>query len=157
MNAPFDGLVSRTARTLVEVVPAVNRSLRLLTAERTHQMITVPQYRVLVLLKDRPGMGVKELADREGVEPPTMSRTVEILVEKGLVERQTDPTDRRYVRVSLVPVGIALVDQVRSDVALALESALADWDPASLEHLLEALDRLGSSSLVNHNPEAPVV
>jgi len=156
MNIPDPDLVARTARSLVEVIPAVNRRLRSLTATRTRQVVTVPQYRVLVLLMDRPGLSLKDLADREGVEPPTMSRTVEILVEKGLVERKADASDRRCVVLSLLPVGVALVDRVRSDLAVALESALADWDGPSLKHLLQALERLKSSSLVARSQEAPL-
>jgi len=156
MNILDPELVARTARSLVEVIPAVNRRLRSLTATRTRQVVTVPQYRVLVLLMDRPGLSLKDLADREGVEPPTMSRTVEILVEKGLVERKADASDRRCVVLSLLPVGVALVDRVRSDLAVALESALADWDGPSLKHLLQALERLKSSSLVARSQEAPL-
>jgi DNA-binding MarR family transcriptional regulator len=154
MNTPNDALVRRSARTLVEVVPAVNRSLRVLTAELLRHVITVPQYRVLVLLKDHPESSLKDLADREGVEPPTVSRTVDTLVEKRLVDRQTDGADRRCLRLSLLPLGTALVDRVRTDVAAALESELARWDASALEHLVQALDGLGASALTARRPEA---
>ena len=69
--------------------------------------------------------------------------------------RQADGHDRRCLRLSLLPLGTALVDRVRTDVAAALEPELAQWDAAALEHLVEALDHLGASALAARNPESP--
>jgi DNA-binding MarR family transcriptional regulator len=55
----------------------------------------------------------RELADREKVSPPSMTRTVAGLVERGLVERTDDPTDGRQVIVSLTPEGRRLLKEIR--------------------------------------------
>jgi DNA-binding MarR family transcriptional regulator len=52
---------------------------------------------------------VSELATIEQVRPPTMSRIVDGLVKKKLVQRVEDEADRRTVRVSATPKGEKLM------------------------------------------------
>jgi DNA-binding MarR family transcriptional regulator len=55
----------------------------------------------------------RELADREKVSAPSMTRTVNGLAERGLVDRTADPTDGRQVIVSLTAEGRRLLKEVR--------------------------------------------
>lgn len=60
-----------------------------------------------------PGISVRELAERVGVEPPTASRNIAILGRYGrggkeglkLIDSQEDPEDRRHKRLSLTAHG----------------------------------------------------
>lgn len=54
-----------------------------------------------------------ELAEAERVSPPSMTRTVAALVERGLVERTPDPADRRQVILSLSPDGRRVLRETR--------------------------------------------
>ena len=54
-----------------------------------------------------------ELAGIERVSPPSMTRTVAGLVERGLVARQNDPLDGRQVFISLTPQGLLLLRETR--------------------------------------------
>ena len=54
-----------------------------------------------------------ELAGIERVSPPSMTRTVAALVERGLVARQDDPLDGRQVFISLTPQGLLLLKETR--------------------------------------------
>jgi DNA-binding MarR family transcriptional regulator len=145
MNTPSD--LSLTARLLVEVVPAVNRGLRALVARQALPAFTLPQYRVLVQLGDHPLLSLKDLAEREGVEPPTMSRTVDTLVERGWVSRETNPRDRRAVRLTLTQAGADHVAKTRTQASGAVEMVLSTWNPEALEGLHTALLRLKASLL----------
>lgn len=55
----------------------------------------------------------RELAGIERVSPPSMTRTVAALVERGLVIRQDDPLDGRQVFISLTPQGKLLLRETR--------------------------------------------
>ena len=55
-----------------------------------------------------------ELAAREVVQPPSMTRIVGALENMGYVTRVVDPTDRRVARVTLSPQGRAVLDHNRS-------------------------------------------
>ena len=54
---------------------------------------------------DSEGASQRELAERMGIEPPTLVRHLDKLAEEGLVARQADPDDRRVVRVVVTPAG----------------------------------------------------
>lgn len=63
------------------------------------------QAQILVLLGERTAMRPSELADRLAVKLPTISESVRSLVEKGLVEKSTDPRDARAVLLQLTDAG----------------------------------------------------
>ncbi|MGB3256982.1 MAG: MarR family transcriptional regulator [Ornithinimicrobium sp.] len=86
------------------------------------------QFSVLAQLKTE-SLTLGELADREQVTAPSMSRTVAGLVERELVTRASDPADRRVVLLSLTESGWDL---------LRRERAQRDaWMAARLEGLSE--------------------
>src|SRR4051794_8353420 len=68
------------------------------------------------LLEDGP-MRLNDLAARMGLSAPTASRAVDALAEAGLVERLTDPSDRRALRIDLTAAGQARVDLRKAQVA----------------------------------------
>src|SRR5690348_6018472 len=79
---------------------AIMHTSRRLRTEASGDLLTPGQYSVLGTLRTSSST-LRALADRERVQPPTMTRTVASLVERGLVDRIEDPHDRRQVMVSL--------------------------------------------------------
>jgi DNA-binding MarR family transcriptional regulator len=76
------------------------------------QVVAPHQFSVMARLEDTaltPG----SLAEIERVSPPSMTRTVAGLVERGLVTRQDDPSDGRQVFISLTPQGALLLRETR--------------------------------------------
>jgi DNA-binding MarR family transcriptional regulator len=55
-----------------------------------------------------------ELASRESVQPPSMTRIVAALEQMGLVARVVDVTDRRVARVTLTDQGSGVLERSRS-------------------------------------------
>jgi DNA-binding MarR family transcriptional regulator len=68
----------------------------------------VGQEMVLLELWKEDGLKGGELADRLGVEPPTVTRTIRRMETCGFVERRPDPADARSFRVHLTDKGRAL-------------------------------------------------
>jgi len=68
--------------------------------------LSLPQYRVLSLLGDGSAAATA-LADHLAISRPNVTAIVDGLVERGFVERRTDPSDRRRVRHSLTDGGQA--------------------------------------------------
>lgn len=86
-----------------------------------------------------------ELAQREAVTPPTMTRVLTALVERGMVVREQDPTDARSVLVSLSHAGRATLARVRSERTALLGARLArlnDEQRAALAAAIPALEAL---------------
>jgi len=91
----------------------------------------------------RPG----DLAQREFVSAPTMTRTLRDLEKLGLVSRQPDARDGRSILVSVTAEGEHEVLRARSARAELLAELLAQLEPdevATLRDALPALERLAT-------------
>ena len=85
------------------------------------------------------------LADHERVAPPSITKVVDKLEERGLVARAPDAADRRVTRVATTPAGAALLADVRQRKDLWLAERLAQLDAdqrARLDAALDVLDDL---------------
>jgi DNA-binding MarR family transcriptional regulator len=91
----------------------------------TLEEITLPQWRVLVLLSSRGAMRSGALAELLGVHPSTFSRTADRMVAAGLISRAGNPDSRREVLIELAPAGRRLVDEVTSRRRAEIEAILA--------------------------------
>ena len=86
-----------------------------------------------------------DLAVREGVAAPTMTRIVAVLEEAGLVRRTSDPLDGRAVVVGATDAGTALVQGesfARSSALRRRVAALSAADRAALDAALPVLEAL---------------
>jgi DNA-binding MarR family transcriptional regulator len=86
-----------------------------------------------------------ELAVRERVQRPTVTRVLARLEEMGLVVRASDPADRRSSLVTVSPAGSELLNVVRTrkDAYLARRlSALGADDRAALDRAAAILERM---------------
>ncbi len=88
-----------------------------------------------------------DLAAREHVTPPTITRVVEKLEGQGLVTRNVDPQDRRVVHLELTDAGTQYLEATRSRRTAWLASRLEELpaeDLASLAAAAVVLDRLAA-------------
>ncbi|KHL18065.1 DNA-binding MarR family transcriptional regulator [Mumia flava] len=96
-----------------QLAVAVARLHRRLRQERDSEL-TPTQMAVLGTLSTQGPMTPGAIAAREHVRPPSMTRTVNCLVEDGLVERAPHPTDGRQIVVSLSALGRKVLDTERA-------------------------------------------
>ena len=80
-----------------------------------------------------------------GVTPSTVTSVVDGLVARGLVERSSDPEDRRRVVLSLTPSGSATVRRGDEVVGAALDRLLARLEPSEAETALVGLELLNKA------------
>ncbi|MEJ2579530.1 MAG: MarR family transcriptional regulator [Kineosporiaceae bacterium] len=135
----------RPAVLAAELRVALVRSVRRIRAEKSDRDLGDGQYSVLAVLDRHEAMTPRELADHEGVRPPSMTRTLASLVELGLVARADDPRDGRQVLVRLTEAGRDTIRDTRRrrDAWLARRLAeLSAEDRAVLARAAELLGRL---------------
>ncbi|MFF0814581.1 MarR family winged helix-turn-helix transcriptional regulator [Rhodococcus sp. NPDC003318] len=92
------------------------------------------------LIQDGP-MRSSALADAMYSDPSTVSRQVTQLVERGLVERQPDPTDGRASVLAATDSGRAVAARVRARRNEKLGQVLADWPIDDLVEFARLMDR----------------
>jgi DNA-binding MarR family transcriptional regulator len=100
------------------------------------------QTSVLVTLEEHEPLRLSELARREAVTPPTMSRVLAALDEAGLLVRTPDPQDARSALVELSPEGRAMIDRLRTERTAILAERLARLTPEHREALAAAVPAL---------------
>ncbi|NQX28826.1 MarR family transcriptional regulator [Microbacteriaceae bacterium VKM Ac-2854] len=96
-----------------EVRVAVGRLARRLRKEKAQHELSDTMFAVLAYLYRDGARTLGELADYEQVKPPSMTRTVNCLVDDALVERLPDARDGRITRIRCTDKGAALVLEVR--------------------------------------------
>jgi DNA-binding MarR family transcriptional regulator len=116
--------------------------------------LTMPQIRLLWVLRDDDGLPVGALAEHLGVNPSTITGHVDRLVRQGLVRREEDPADRRIVRNFLTDEGQATVAAQRHVAGVFLLNILKRLDGTQLERLELALADLNAAA-ADARHEAP--
>jgi DNA-binding MarR family transcriptional regulator len=138
-TAPID--TTTLANQLRPVLVKLNRELR----REIHSLgVTGGQVSLLALIRRDPGVGVRELAARERMSPPGMSKSVARLESAGLVAR-TEVSDRRRVGLVLTPAGERVLRSVRSRRTAWLAErlrGLSDDELAAVDASIEPLTRL---------------
>lgn len=94
------------------ILAAQREGDRLLSVSLEPLGLTTSQAEVLRVLHDYAPLSLIELGERLVCETGSPSRLVNMLVEKGLVERKVSELDRRRVTLSLTNLGRQLTDQV---------------------------------------------
>jgi DNA-binding MarR family transcriptional regulator len=107
---PLDAAPAALASELRVSVMRLARRLRL---ERSSEDYTLNQLSAMAVLDREGDLTVGELAAIERVKPPSMTRTVNCLVDAGLALRKPHDTDRRQVLVGLTELGGAVLAEDR--------------------------------------------
>jgi len=105
--------------------------------------LSFTQLKALVALEaEGEERSVKALAELLGVSLPAMSRAVDGLFERGLVDRREDPVDRRVRQVRLTDAGRQVpqaLNEARLSALQGLMSSLDDEQAAALARALELI------------------
>ena len=139
-NAPDPKL--ECAAAVMDVVPAVMRCIRAEMRSQRMPNLSIPQFRALIYLYGNEGASLSEVADHVGIELPSMSRTIDALVGRGLVIRRVSEADRRYASLRLSARGQAELKRARSTTEAHLAEALDALSPAQQAGIVEALGEL---------------
>ena len=123
--------------------PVLLRVGRELRRESRAVGISPEQVALLVAIKYAPGIGIRELASRERVSPPAMTKHVDRLERDGLVDRTPSDEDRRRVGLTLTTEGHRVLRRVRSRRTAWLASRLRELDERELAAIDAAIGPLG--------------
>lgn len=128
------------------VTDAVLTASRLLVAVSARSIaavddsITIPQFRLLVVLDGRGPLKLATLAEYLAVNPSTATRMVDRLVAADLVRRAANPASRRELVVSLTEKGEAVVQQVTQRRRAEIARIVGRMAPTTRQGLVRALN-----------------
>ncbi|GAA1505109.1 MarR family transcriptional regulator [Dactylosporangium maewongense] len=131
---------AQLAAALRDSITRLNRRLR---QARPIGDLTITQLSALTSLELNGALTPRELADAERVQPPTLTKIVAKLEERGLVQRTPHPTDGRQVILAATESGRAVVVEHRRARDEWLARRLASLSPDERETLAKAAEILG--------------
>ncbi|MFI6935274.1 MarR family winged helix-turn-helix transcriptional regulator [Streptomyces sp. NPDC050287] len=133
-------LVAVSARSLAEV----------------EERVTLPQFRMMMVLSTRGATKLVTLADLLQVAPSTAMRMVDRLIAAGLADRQTNPDNRRETRLRLTEEGRRAVENVTARRRAEITTIVEHLPPQQRAALVEALTSFNAAAGQACSP-APVL
>jgi DNA-binding MarR family transcriptional regulator len=133
-RVPVD-IANRLRPVLLQLVRELRREVHPLG-------VTGGQVSLLVQIKRRPGIGVRELAALERVSPAAMSGAVDRLERAELVRREPHPVDRRRHGLIVTPAGEGVLRAVKRRRTAWLAARLERLSPEELEAVDAAVEPL---------------
>ncbi|MFD0258956.1 MarR family winged helix-turn-helix transcriptional regulator [Kitasatospora indigofera] len=137
-----DVLADTTEEDLVTAVLTASRVLVAISARSLGEVaesLTLPQFRMLVVLHSRGAMSLSRLAENLAVNPSTALRMIERLVTAGMVLRENSPADRREVRIALTEAGARTVAGATERRREEIARVVAAMPPGRRSELVGAL------------------
>ncbi|SDY74703.1 MarR family winged helix-turn-helix transcriptional regulator [Tindallia californiensis] len=123
-----------TRKTLLEWLPAVTDAFG----------VSEERFMVLYELELQPNISLKDLARNVMVSSSSLSIMINSLVEQELVERVTDPKDRRKVLLKLSRRGEEVLNKANDHLIQSFQSYLSGLSPQSREKLEKTGDAMVS-------------
>ena len=133
-------LENEIAVKVFETVPSIVRSLRA-EIKNSIQEVSFPQFRVLSNIH-RGLSHIGEIAEHHGISQPSVSKMVDILVEKGLVKKNRSKRDARNYDLQLTDKGRTLLLAGRNKAHKGISKKIRHLSKADKEKILEALSIL---------------
>ncbi len=130
------------AQEILEVVPLVMRAIRAEMRSFRTPELTVPQFRTLAFLKHHSGASLSDAAEHIGLALPSMSKMIDGLVNRQMVNRDLSPYDRRYVTLALTELGQTTLQMAFDATQARLSELLATLPPAQRETISQAMQFL---------------
>jgi DNA-binding MarR family transcriptional regulator len=122
--------------------PVLLRVGRELRREAREVGVSPQQVTLMVAIKYEPGIGIRELAAREKVSAPAMTKHVDRLERDGYVTRTQSESDKRRVGLTLTEEGARVLRRVRSRRTAWLATRLRGLTPDQLAAVEAAIDPL---------------
>lgn len=125
--------------------PALLRLTRLVRHQRVDMSVSLTAMSAMATLNKRGPMSAGDLAACERVQPPSMTKVIASLEDRGLVRRDVHPSDRRSAIISITAEGHALLDSERRQRDAWLSKRLARLTPeerAIVRQAIPVLEKL---------------
>lgn len=136
----------------------VLRLARRIRAQRVDTSLSLSQLSALATLQLQGPLTAGEVAVREQLQPPTMTKILGALVDRELVVRAANPEDKRSMTLAVTAAGRATLKAEHRARDTWLTRELTQLDPAERERLcalLPILDRVGTTAHHAKRPPEP--
>lgn len=132
---------------VLEELSRAGRKMRALFDARVRARgVTLSRARTLLILRRKPGLNQRELAEELDIETPTLVRLLDGMEKQGFIERRNVEGDRRAKQIVMTSEGEKAADEM---VALAQDlraDLLVDVSEKDIETAVRVLQRISSAA-----------
>ncbi len=115
---------------------------RVLNQELRPYELDYQRMKVLAALKECPGCSMQRLAEITAVDRTSLTHTVQLLVARGLVDRQASPSDRRVVVLNVTAVGRHMFERIAPIISQLDERTMVGFSAEETRGLLAQLRQM---------------
>jgi MarR family transcriptional regulator, organic hydroperoxide resistance regulator len=108
--------------------------------------LTMPQLRLMYIVRDNGPCSVGEIAERLGVRPATITGFTDRLVRQELIVRQDQPGDRRIVQIALTPEGVRVLGEIEVASRAYFDAIFERMDEDDVRLLVSLLQKLADTA-----------
>ena len=144
-KSAHESLVRHSIEKFWETIPSVWHQARAYmhkTAVERYQL-TIGQFAILRGVH-RGRASVSRLAEVGHISRPAISRSVDILVNRGLIMRSRDPDDRRHVKLTLTEEGERMLGVLFEEAQSWMWARIETLEDAEIEIIIDGLENLRS-------------
>ena len=127
---------------VLTTVPVIMRIIRSEMHSRRPAGLSSPQFRALGFLYRHGGASLSQVAERQGLALPTVSKMIDTLVKRGFVLRDVSATDRRCVVLKLTSAGRSAYDSANRYAQARLAEDLKALSPSEREDVARSMRAL---------------
>jgi DNA-binding MarR family transcriptional regulator len=141
-------VLEKAALDLLQIPPLINRSVRraiTMTAALDTDLelnVTHQQFEVIVLLDEEGTLQVAEIGRKLQIAKAQMTQVMDKLSDLGLIERKTNPADRRAINVSLSDRGKTVLEANKERLRNAVKETMAAISDEDLAELSASLRKV---------------
>lgn len=146
----MDATSEMIAHEVLDVVPAIMRTIRAEMRSRRGADLSVVQFRALGFLNRNPGASLSTVAEHLGLTSPTVCKMIDGMVSHRLVTRLPSASDRRKVILTLTAEGQTILERARNGTQARLMEVLAGLTPEdqdAVHHVMQLLQTLFSPAM----------
>jgi DNA-binding MarR family transcriptional regulator len=138
-----ENLLQQTVDEVIETLPGVWGRIRsnLRAAAIENFGITLEQFHVLRHIRSGYAT-VAELAEKKGISRPAISQSVEVLVDKGLVTRESNPADRRSPHLKVTPHASDFLDANFEKNRIWMKEEMKALSPDEMTQVIQVMEIL---------------
>ncbi|MDG1332446.1 MAG: MarR family transcriptional regulator [Crocinitomicaceae bacterium] len=107
--------------------------------------ITVEQWVILKLLSEKKNLSQRDLANKSYRDPASITRTIDLLEKKGLLERQAIPNNRRRYHINLTNEGGSFIERNMDLINKHRALSITGLTKAEMETLSSVLEKIRSN------------
>jgi DNA-binding MarR family transcriptional regulator len=132
-------LIDSVAQNLFQALPIFRKRLLHMDVIQREFNVPLSHVQVMAMLNDNGAMNVSEISHRLGIAKPNITPLIDKLIEDRYVERKRDEKDRRMVNVSICPLGVSRLMEIRAKMRELVGEWAVSLNVSELKDLNESL------------------